>query len=374
LPRSSPTLVSLLSMAARASGSVSGCTADILYARLAHMEEQLASEQRLRCDTEQRLTKHFDSLMAMVPTPRNHAVDVLRMEGQVSKLQSTMDSMEERLDYLAERCTEFEQQSRQTLENLQEGLSSVESKTDELRVAFDLHAEHGGVNRSLEKLAKDVESLRSSALDESMAQVARHEHYQGKVVEKLEQRVRGIEEALHTKMQTLIGKLDSTLASSLPQPSEKSELDKLSVTTGWLSSTTLTASSLSSMETDTASDKANHLHASVQPSVQVQRRASAQLHASASLESLEAQRQAPAENSFQSLLAENLRLREEKSRMQRESGSQQDSSQVFAPAMKSPLVLSRTVRTQESSELGARSTRARRFSSGSFGTQAIHFR
>ena len=34
-----------------------------LYARISRVEEQVAAEQRLRCETEQRLTQHLNSLV-----------------------------------------------------------------------------------------------------------------------------------------------------------------------------------------------------------------------------------------------------------------------------------------------------------------------
>jgi len=49
-----------------------------LYARISRVEEQVAAEQRLRCETEQRLTQHLNSLVGHLLNNEFAAVFLLR--------------------------------------------------------------------------------------------------------------------------------------------------------------------------------------------------------------------------------------------------------------------------------------------------------
>lgn len=62
--------------------------ADLLYARIARVEEQVAAEQRLRCETEQRLTQHLNSLVGVSISEQ---LDVLRQQLIEERCQRQVD-------------------------------------------------------------------------------------------------------------------------------------------------------------------------------------------------------------------------------------------------------------------------------------------
>eukprot|EP00930_Biecheleria_cincta_P018278 TRINITY_DN14293_c0_g1_i2.p1 TRINITY_DN14293_c0_g1~~TRINITY_DN14293_c0_g1_i2.p1 ORF type:complete len:829 (-),score=179.72 TRINITY_DN14293_c0_g1_i2:66-2552(-) len=62
--------------------------ADLLYARMARVEEQVAAEQRRRCETEQRLTQHLSSLVGVSISEQ---LDVLRQQLIEERLQRQVD-------------------------------------------------------------------------------------------------------------------------------------------------------------------------------------------------------------------------------------------------------------------------------------------
>lgn len=62
--------------------------ADLLYARISWVEEQVAAEQRLRCETEQRLTQHLNSLVGVSISEQ---LDVLREQLVEERMQRQVD-------------------------------------------------------------------------------------------------------------------------------------------------------------------------------------------------------------------------------------------------------------------------------------------
>lgn len=62
--------------------------ADLLYARISRVEEQVAAEQRLRCETEQRLTQHLNSLVGVSISEQ---LDVLREQLVEERMQRQVD-------------------------------------------------------------------------------------------------------------------------------------------------------------------------------------------------------------------------------------------------------------------------------------------
>eukprot|EP00933_Yihiella_yeosuensis_P059703 TRINITY_DN6128_c2_g1_i2.p1 TRINITY_DN6128_c2_g1~~TRINITY_DN6128_c2_g1_i2.p1 ORF type:complete len:915 (+),score=152.72 TRINITY_DN6128_c2_g1_i2:129-2873(+) len=76
--------------------------ADLLYSRIARVEEQVAAEQRLRCETEQRLTQHLNSLVGvsiseqldvlrqqLIEETMQRQVDITALRGSIESLKST---------------------------------------------------------------------------------------------------------------------------------------------------------------------------------------------------------------------------------------------------------------------------------------------
>lgn len=60
----------------------------MLYARISRVDEQVAAEQRLRCETEQRLTQHLNSLVGVSISEQ---LDVLREQLVEERMQRQVD-------------------------------------------------------------------------------------------------------------------------------------------------------------------------------------------------------------------------------------------------------------------------------------------
>ncbi|CAK9080762.1 Hypothetical protein SCF082_LOCUS38478 [Durusdinium trenchii] len=135
--------------------------ADLLYARMSRVEEQVAAEQRLRCETEQRLTQHLNSLVGVSISEQ---LDVLRE-------QLVEERMQRQVDITALRSTLETVRSmalRSVQENLEECVKSeVDKSMGELRLSF----EENNLKKSpeiekLDQLSRSVEG-RLSELERS---------------------------------------------------------------------------------------------------------------------------------------------------------------------------------------------------------------
>ena len=138
--------------------------ADLLYARMSRVEEQVAAEQRLRCETEQRLTQHLNSLVGVSISEQ---LDVLREQLVEERMQRQVDITTLRATIETVRSMAL----RSVQENLEECVKSeVDKSIGEVRVSLEqthqMKKPPQEFEQKLDELSKSMEG-RLSELEKS---------------------------------------------------------------------------------------------------------------------------------------------------------------------------------------------------------------
>ncbi|CAJ1371257.1 unnamed protein product [Effrenium voratum] len=145
--------------------------ADLLYARISRVEEQVAAEQRLRCETEQRLTQHLNSLVGVSISEQ---LDVLRQQLVEERMQRQVDITSVRASLETVRSLAL----RSVQENLEECVKSeVDKSIGEVRMTLEQTACINGskspeLRQKLEQLSNSTEN-RLAELEASLRNVCR---------------------------------------------------------------------------------------------------------------------------------------------------------------------------------------------------------
>ncbi|CAJ1446272.1 unnamed protein product [Effrenium voratum] len=211
--------------------------ADLLYARISRVEEQVAAEQRLRCETEQRLTQHLNSLVGVSISEQ---LDVLRQQLVEERMQRQVDITSVRASLETVRSLAL----RSVQENLEECVKSeVDKSIGEVRMTLEQTACINGskspeLRQKLDELSKSTE-IRLAELEASVR--SENDTTLRASVETVRSLARSVQESLEERVKSELDKSIGEVRMSLQQtacadggdksPEIEQKLDKLSKST-----------------------------------------------------------------------------------------------------------------------------------------------
>ncbi|CAJ1355583.1 unnamed protein product [Effrenium voratum] len=213
--------------------------ADLLYARISRVEEQVAAEQRLRCETEQRLTQHLNSLVGVSISEQ---LDVLRQQLVEERMQRQVDITSVRASLETVRSLAL----RSVQENLEECVKSeVDKSIGEVRMmtleqtACINGSKSPELRQKLDELSKSTE-IRLAELEASVR--SENDTTLRASVETVRSlALRSVQESLEERVKSELDKSIGEVRMSLQQtacadggdksPEIEQKLDKLSKST-----------------------------------------------------------------------------------------------------------------------------------------------
>ncbi|CAJ1371254.1 unnamed protein product [Effrenium voratum] len=152
----------------RTSPHMPAADADLLFARISKVEEQVAAQQRLRSETEQKLTQHLNSLV-LVGVSMSEQLDVIREQLAEERAQRQVDVTGLRASVEALRSLAL----RSVQENLEECVKSeVDKSIGEVRGTLGQSGKSPELQQKLDVLSKATET-RLAELESSVRHVHR---------------------------------------------------------------------------------------------------------------------------------------------------------------------------------------------------------
>jgi len=197
--------------------------ADLLYARMSRVEERVAAEQRLRGETEQRITQQLQQLVGVSISEQ---LDTLRQQLIDERMQRQVDINGIRASLETARLSRPSQMEESIKAEVERSVESVKMSLERTcSVARDTNAEakNAEAMQRLEELCKDVEarlmSLEASEKEMACTSPSCSPKSPGRQGLRLERQVNTLQrgmDALQERLDDLSAKMQESTPASIP--------------------------------------------------------------------------------------------------------------------------------------------------------------
>lgn len=184
--------------------------AELLYSRIARVEEQLAAEQRLRNETEARLTNHLNILVGVSVSEQ---LDLLRRQLMEERQQRQVDIAAARASIEANRCAVTDAEFSLKLQ-VADALASTRStlRQEAQQSALDVTVGLDSITRYISdrsdmEVSRDCD-IRLTSLETTFSHINSEVCLQAKSLRQVHEKQQALAEVLELRIKALIAKLD----------------------------------------------------------------------------------------------------------------------------------------------------------------------
>jgi len=198
--------------------------ADLLYARMSRVEERVAAEQRLRGETEQRITQQLQQLVGVSISEQ---LDTLRQQLMDERMQRQVDINAIRASLETARLSRPSQMEESIKAEVERSVESVKMSLEQTcSVARNTNAEakHAEAMQKLEELEARLMSLEASEKEMACTSPSCSPKSPGRQGLKLERQVNTLQrgmDALQERLDDLTAKMQESTPDSIPYDFDK---------------------------------------------------------------------------------------------------------------------------------------------------------